>query len=97
MVNMYVDLIMKAKYYEDCLKASSEFGIPLVVIDKTYCFNKLLSDSVAYDKETMSSISKFYSQASESVKGIMYNMVVCGKDVTQIMKSKEPNIISINL
>ena len=44
MTNMYVDLIMKAKYFEDCLKASSEFGIPLIVVDKTYYFNKMLSE-----------------------------------------------------
>ena len=97
LANMYVDLIMKAKYYEDCLKASSEFGIPLVVVDKTYYFNKLLAESVAYDEETMSSISEFYSQASESDKKRMFNMVACGKDVTQIMQPKESNKISISL
>ena len=41
MANMYVDLIMKAKYFEDCIKASSEFDIPLVVVDKSYYFNKI--------------------------------------------------------
>ena len=97
LANMYVDLIMKAKYYEDCLKASSEFGIPLVVVDKTYYFNKLLAESVAYDEETMSSISEFYSQASESDKKRMFNMVACGKEVTQIMQPKESNKISISL
>ena len=97
LANMYVDLIMKAKYYEDCLNASSEFGIPLVVVDKTYYFNKLLAESVAYDEETMSSISEFYSQASESDKKRMFNMVACGKEVTQIMQPKESNKISISL
>ena len=96
MSNMYVDLIMKSKYYEDCLKASSEFGIPLVVVDKTYYFNKLLAESVAYDEETMSSISKLYSHASEPDKKRMFNMVACGKDSTKIMQSKEPNKISIS-
>ncbi len=95
--NMYVDLIIKAKYYEDCLKASSEFGIPLVVVDKTYYFNKLLAESVAYDEETMSSISEFYSQASVSDKERMFNMVASGKDATQLMQPKESNKISISL
>lgn len=97
LVDMYVDLIMKAKYYEDCLKASSEFDIPLVVIDKTYYFNKILAESVGYDDETMSSILDFYSQANQSDKKRMFNMVSSGQDVTQIMQSKEPNIIKISL
>lgn len=97
MANMYVDLIMKAKYYEDCLKASSEFDIPLVVIDKTYYFNKILAESVCYDDETMSSISEFYSQANESDKKRMFNMVASAKDVTQLMQHKEPTSVKISL
>ena len=89
MTNMYVDLIMKAKYFEDCLKASSEFGIPLVVVDKTYYFNKMLSESVMYDDETMSRISEFYSQADESKKRQIFNTVAIGVDVTQLMQPKE--------
>ena len=89
MVNMYTDLIMKAKYFEDCLKATSEFDIPLVVVDKAYYFNKILAESVGYDNETMSKISKFYSQANESNKKRMFNMVASNKDVTQIMQPKE--------
>ena len=89
MANMYVDLIMKAKYFEDCLKASSEFGIPLVVVDKTYYFNKMLSESVMYDDETMSRISEFYSQVDESKKKQIFNTVAIGVDVTQLMQPKE--------
>ncbi len=47
-VDFYVGTIMKSKYYEDCLKASSEFDIPLVIVDKLYYFNKILSKSFAY-------------------------------------------------
>ena len=97
MANVYVDLIMKAKYFEDCLKASSEFDIPLVVVDKTYYFNKMLSESVMYDDETMSSVSEFYSQANESKKKQMFNMVAQGGDVTQLMKPKEPTSVKISL
>lgn len=97
MANMYVDLIMKAKYFEDCLKASCEFEIPFVIVDKTYYFNKMLSDSVAYDDETMSSVSEFYSQADESTKKQMFNMVARGGDVTPLMQTKEPTSIKISL
>ena len=97
MANAYVDLIMKAKYYEDCLKASSEFDIPLVIIDKTYYFNKILFESSLYDDETLSSVSDFYSKADESKKKQMFNMVAKGIDVTQVMKPKEPGKVSISL
>lgn len=97
MANTYVDLIMKAKYYEDCLKASSEFDIPLVIVDKTYYFNKILFESDLYDDETLNSISDFYSRADESKKRQMFNMVAKGVDVTQIMKPKEPNKVSISI
>lgn len=88
MANMYVNLIMKAKYFEDCLKASSEFDIPLVVVDKAYYFNKMLSES-SYDSETMSDISQFYSQSDESTKRKMFNMVAIGKDFTSILEKKK--------
>lgn len=97
MANMYVDLIMKAKYFEDCLKASSEFDIPLVVVDKTYYFNKMLVESVAYDDETMGSISEFYSQADESKKRQMFNMFARGVDVAPLMQPKEPTSVKISL
>ena len=77
--------------------ATSEFDIPLVVIDKTYYFNKILAESVGYDDETMSSISEFYSQANESDKKRMFNMVASSKDVTQLMQPKEPTSIKISL
>ena len=92
MANMYVGLIMKAKYYEDCLKASSEFNIPLVVVDKSYYFNKILSESTSYDDTTKSSISELYLQANESAKREIFNMVVKGKDASSILeKHKKRN------
>ena len=95
MANMYVNLIMKAKYFEDCLKASSEFDVPLVVVDKTYYFNKILSETVSYDSETMSSISQFYSQSDESTKRKMFNMVATGNDVASVLEKKEKASITI--
>ena len=91
MANMYVSLMMKAKYYEDCLKASSEFDIPLVVVDKSYYFNKILSESTSYDDTTKSSISELYSQANESAKRQIFNMVVTGKDASSILEQKKKN------
>ena len=86
MINLYANLIMKAKYYEDCLKASSEFNIPLVVVDKSYYFNKILFESTSYDDTTKSSISELYSQANESAKREIFNKVVTGKDASSILE-----------
>ena len=93
-IDMYVDLILKAKYYEDCLKASSEFEIPLVIVDKSYYFNRLLAVSELYDDETKNSILAFYLKSDENTKKEIFNMVACRKDVIQIMKTKESSQIS---
>ena len=97
MANMYVSLIMKAKYYEDCLKASSEFDIPLVVVDKSYYFNKILFESTSYDDTTKSSISELYSQANESAKREIFNKVVKGKDASSILEQKRKTGITIRV
>lgn len=97
MANKYANLIMKAKYFEDCLKASSEFDIPLVVIDKTYYFNKMLANSVIYDEATIVSISELYSQADEAKKKQLFNMVASGNDITQFIQSKADNVVKIGI
>ena len=88
---------MKAKYYEDCLKASSEFDIPLVIIDKTYYFNKILFESDLYDEETRKEISDYYSQAGTLKKKELFNLVAQSMDVMQVMKPKaiSNNILTI--
>ena len=95
MANIYIDLIMKAKYYEDCLKASSEFDIPLVVVDKTYYFNKLLAESTCYDDETKKIAASFYSKANEYKKQEIFNMVAKGLDLTKIIYPNKSTTITI--
>lgn len=97
MANMYVRLIMKAKYFEDCLKASSEFDVPLVIVDRSYYFNKMLSGVAMYDDETMSVISNFYSQADESKKKQIFNMVAKGLDVTHLLETKKTSSNRISI
>jgi len=97
MANMYVDLILKAKYFEDCMKASSEFDIPLVVVDKTYYFNKILSESTMYDDDTKKSISELYSQSNNSQKRKIFNTVAKGQDVTNLLQPKQTETIRISI
>ncbi len=96
MINIYVDLIMKAKYFEDCLKAAQEFDIPLVVVDKAYYFNKILNEISSYDEETKKIISDFYAQANELKKKQIFNMVAKGLDLTKIIQLKETNKVILN-
>ena len=97
LINMYVDLVFKSKYYEDCLKAASEFDIPLVVIDRTYYFNKMLEESTIYSGEEIKAISSFYSNESESRKKQIFNMVANGKNLTSIMQIKGSNNFTISI
>jgi len=97
MANNYVNLIMKAKYFEDCLKASSEFNIPLVIVDRKYYFNKLLTESSVYDNETLTRISEVYSNGNVWQKKKMFDMVAKGADVSQIIKPKESNSFKVGL
>lgn len=92
LVSKYINMISEAKYFEDCLKASSEFDIPLVVVDKTYYFNKILSESKAYDDETKKFISTFYSKANGSVKRQVYNKVATGGDIGSLVKPKKVSL-----
>lgn len=93
-VDFYANTIMKSKYYEDCLKASSEFDIPLVIVDKLYYFNKILSESSVYDDETKEEISKFYIKSDDSKRRDLFNVVAEEKDVSSIMKLNENRNIS---
>jgi len=95
--NMYVDLIMKAKYFEDCLKASNEFDIPLVIIDKTYYLNKLLVEKDIYDDTTILDILEFYSKVDENKKKEIFNMCAKGLDVTQIIEPIESKNIRMGI
>ena len=68
-------------YYEGCLKAASEFDIPLVVVDREYCFKKVLAVSQAYSDETKSRIIEFYDQINVAGKSKLMNLVVQGADI----------------
>ncbi len=93
--NYYTDLIINAKYYEDCLKASSEFDIPLVVVDKAYYFNKLLSESSAYDDDTKERLREIYN-SDKNKRSMLFNMVAKGGSVENVLNPPKQNI-SISL
>ncbi len=96
MADVYVDLIMKAKYYEDCLKAASDFDIPLVIVDKEYYFKKALLES-KYDDDTKKIILDFYLSSPKSSRQYIYNSLIQGRDITALMQKEESKPIKISL
>lgn len=84
LANSYVSQILKAKYFEDCLKAASEFDIPLVIIDKTYYFNKILQESGAYNTEEATSISETYAESDDYKKKQLFRAVAKGQSIAGV-------------
>ena len=94
-IDKFADLIMKAKYFENSVKASSEFDIPLVIIDKEYYFKKILSESTAYDEETKQSILRSYMNAKGDLKNHIFNDVAKGKDLSEMLNENQAGRIYI--
>ena len=88
----YIDLIIKGKYYEECLKAASEFDVPLVVVDREYYFKKTLSESLEYSEEMKSRIFDFYTGLNASKKPKLFNMIVQGKDISDLLPPPDYSI-----
>lgn len=83
--NHLIGLVLKGKYYENCLKAASEFSVPLVVVDREYYFQKVLNDTNQYSEEMKTRIMDFYRSLNSSKKPKLLNLIVQGKDVTDIL------------
>jgi hypothetical protein len=81
----YVDLIIKSYNYEECLKASSEFNIPLVVIDREYYFKRMLADSSNYSDEMKPRILNLFLNINESKKQKLYGLIQKGDDVSNLL------------
>lgn len=97
LVTKYINSITEAKYFEDCLKASSEFDIPLVIIDKIYYFNKILAESEAYDDEAKKRILDFYMQTSFDKKRQLFDRVAAKKDISYLLvPTNDSNQIILN-
>lgn len=89
LLNKYIAQIMKSKFYDNSLKAASEFNIPLIIIDKEYYFFKELKESTSYDDETKNKIAEFYKQASYDNKKRLYVCITQGQDVRPIISPQE--------
>ncbi len=96
MKNIYIILIMKSRNYENSLKAASEFDIPLVIIDRTYYFNKMLNDSSFYDDETKDNISRVYFSSNGYIRKMIFDAIAYGKDVMELLKNLDKYTLMSN-
>lgn len=95
MAYKYMELIKEAKCYEECLKAASEFEIPLLVVDRTYYFNKMLNEKKIFDDKQVEEILQVYSNANVIDKRQIFNKIVKGEDPMKFiedLKLKEKSI-----
>ncbi len=94
LANQYVESIMKAKYYEDCLKAASEFDIPLIIVDKKYYFNRMLYASDSLSEEQKEIISSAFDRGNYDLKKKLFNGLAKGQDILQML---QPNTEKISI
>lgn len=88
LANTYVNQILKAKYFEDCLKAASEFDIPLVIVDKSHYFNKVLQESGVYNMEQMTNINEAYAKGGDLLKKRLFRAVIKGQNITELLENR---------
>ncbi|MBQ6134685.1 MAG: hypothetical protein IJI60_00010 [Bacilli bacterium] len=87
LLDSYIQSVRKAKYYESCIKAASDFNIPLVVIDEDYYFHKLLSESSVYDEETKLKISSLFQDSGIYERKKIFERVSQELDLTDLLNA----------
>ena len=92
LTNYYTDNILKAKYYEQCLKATIDFNIPLVIIDRLHYFKRMLNES-NYEQEVRNEILKLYLESDESKQRDIFKAVSKNKQSDEILR-KSPSELS---
>ena len=88
LLNKYTKMIMNSKYYENCLKASSEFDVPLVVIDKKYYFDRILYQSGIYTLEQINLITDAYNKGNDVFRKKIFNCLAKKEDVMSLINPK---------
>lgn len=91
LLNMYVELFMASRLYEDSLKAASEFNIPIVAIDKSYYFKRFLNQT-SYDEETKKKIFDLYIRSNNDKKSDIFNCINTNGDISQFFMEQVKNI-----
>lgn len=83
-INTISNRLLKARCYEECLRASAEFNIPLVLIDKENCFRRMLVNSNQYDEEMKAKIFNKYISLEYNGKKELWSDVCNNKYISTI-------------
>lgn len=78
--------LMSALYYEQSVKAASEFDIPLIVIDKLHYFKRLLASKDVYDEKMKQDLLYLYNSLNDYTKNDLWTAVRFEKDYDVIMQ-----------
>ena len=85
-----IDKINMYKSYEDALKAASEFGISIVLIDRTLHFGRLLESS-NYDRYQKEELYNLYVSMNFNDRSKLIDNVSLGVSYDKIVGSPEEN------
>ena len=88
-VKQNIERINNSKKYEENLKAASSFNIPLVVVDRTYYFRKMVTESIIYDEETKNKLIELYDRLDTDEKKELWKKVSYQKSYEEITKKQE--------
>ncbi|MBE5736487.1 MAG: hypothetical protein E7356_03970 [Clostridiales bacterium] len=84
LIRNYSNKILQAISYENCLRAATEFNIPLVVIDKENVFRRILDSKTQYDETTKARIYNYYI-STRTNKEKIWKAVCLNEDVLQLL------------
>ncbi len=95
-VHKILEEIKRAKFNEQCLKAAGDFGLPLLVVDKFYYYQKMLHESNQYSDEMKEQLIELYRNTTDFNRRKIYKKVALQKDFEEIMKDNQPKGKSIS-
>ena len=97
LIKKRIKRILQSKKYNENMKAASDFGIPLIVIDKSYYFRKMISESAIYTDEIKAKLIELYDKSSVNERKSLWNQVVNQKSYEEITtkKNNKPIILTV--
>ena len=84
-------------HYEQSVRAATEFGIPIVVVDKLYYFKKMIGQSDLYTEEQKNILLEMYVKSNDNVKRRIWESIRFNKDFEAIDVSINGKKINHNL
>ncbi|MFI3261248.1 MAG: hypothetical protein R3Y13_06020 [bacterium] len=97
LIEKYTEDILNAIYFENCIKASEEFDVPLIIIEKEYYFKKILKETKNYTEEEKEIIYSKFLEYNNLKRATLFNAVSQGKNVDRIINPEKNNQLIISI